>query len=116
MARPLRITDNLVAIFSLMLEAPDRPWYGLELADATEIGSATIYAALTRMERAGLLRARWENHDPAELGRPQRRLYTLTPSGADVGRQALADYKPRVAIKPPQRRLIPGPHPLRDAG
>lgn len=47
----------------------------------------TLYKALDRLERSGLLASRWE--DPtaaAEQGRPRRRLYQITP----VGEQALA--------------------------
>jgi DNA-binding PadR family transcriptional regulator len=91
-----RPTENVVAIFSTMLERPRRSWYGLELAKHTEIGSATIYAAMTRLERAGLLEATWEAIDPVELGRPRRRLYKLTGAGERVGRAMVANYKPRV--------------------
>jgi DNA-binding IclR family transcriptional regulator len=108
MGRPLKITDNVVAIFNQMLHPLGKSWYGLELAEAAKIGSATIYAALTRMERAGLVRASWENHDPSELGRPQRRMYALTPAGIEVGRDALANYQPRVTIAPDRTGFLPG--------
>lgn len=42
----------------------------------------TLYKALDRMEKAGLLESRWE--DPviaAEQGRPRRRLYQVTVAG-----------------------------------
>jgi len=47
----------------------------------------TLYKALSRLERAGLLRSEWE--DPglaAGEGRPRRRLYHVT----DLGQKALA--------------------------
>lgn len=44
----------------------------------------TLYKALERMQRAGLLESRWE--DPAAEGRPRRRLYHVT----GLGEQALA--------------------------
>ena len=109
MPRGLKITDNLVQIFNMMLERPGKSWYGLELADAAGIGSATIYHALTRMERAGMLRARWEPETASELGRPQRRLYDLTPEGARVGREAVSNYRPRVRIAPERAGWLPGP-------
>lgn len=95
----MRITDNVIAIFDQMLRPAGRPWYGLELAKATHIGSATIYAVLTRMERADLVNASWESHDPSDLGRPQRRLYTLTPTGIQVGTEAVANYRPRILVR-----------------
>ena len=42
----------------------------------------TLYKALSRMERAGLLKSRWE--DPAiaaDESRPRRRLYQVTAAG-----------------------------------
>ena len=101
MSRLPRSTDNVVAIFAVMLERPRKAWYGLELAKHTGIGSATIYAALTRLERAGLLAASWETIDSADAGRPRRRLYTLTADGARAGTRAVKEYKPRAWHKSP---------------
>lgn len=42
----------------------------------------TLYKALGRMEKAGLLVSVWEDPDvAAEEGRPRRRLYEITASG-----------------------------------
>jgi len=42
----------------------------------------TLYKALARLEDAGLLSSRWEDHEPAEeAGRPRRRLYRVTSAG-----------------------------------
>jgi PadR family transcriptional regulator PadR len=90
-----RATDNVVAIVATMQARPKKPWYGLELAKRADIGSATIYAALTRLERAGLVEATWEVVDPVEAGRPRRRLYTLTGEGARVAATMVAEHKPR---------------------
>ena len=47
----------------------------------------TLYKALGRLERAGLLASEWEDPDiAAEEGRPRRRLYHVT----DLGEKALA--------------------------
>jgi DNA-binding PadR family transcriptional regulator len=46
------------------------------------IALGTLYKALYRMERAGLVSSRWE--DPqvaADARRPRRRFYTVTPDG-----------------------------------
>jgi DNA-binding MarR family transcriptional regulator len=111
MVRTIRITDNVVAVFNQMLHPLDKSWYGLELAEAAGIGSATIYAVLTRMERANLVEGGWETNDPKVLGRPRRRLYTLTPTGEEIGREAIANYRPRVLLKPMPRSFLPGPMP-----
>ncbi|MCG8467578.1 MAG: PadR family transcriptional regulator, partial [Gemmatimonadetes bacterium] len=40
------------------------------------------YPALARLERQGLLRARWESHAIAQRdGRPPRKYYQITPGG-----------------------------------
>jgi PadR family transcriptional regulator len=51
------------------------------------IGHGTLYKALDRLERAGLLSSRWEDpHEAASASRPRRRLYEVTAAG----RSALA--------------------------
>lgn len=62
----------------------------------------TLYKALTRMEKAGLLDSVWEDPDIAvEDGRPRRRLYSITSEG----RVALAKVEAEVAEP---SRLNPG--------
>ena len=42
----------------------------------------TLYKALGRLEKAGLLESDWEDAGAAEAdGRPRRRLYTVTGAG-----------------------------------
>lgn len=71
----------------------ERDFHGYRIASALrELEGArqltahgTLYKALDRMRRFGLLRSRWE--DPAaavKAGRPRRRLYTVTPEGSRV--------------------------------
>jgi PadR family transcriptional regulator len=80
-------------------------FHGFQLAKAMQeregarrlTAHGTLYKALGRLERQGLLEATWE--DPliaAERGRPRRRLYLVTPAGARA--LALAD-----AERPPDR-------------
>jgi len=55
----------------------------------------TLYKALDRMERAGLLESRWE--DPtiaAAEGRPRRRLYRVT----GVGARALQSWRASLPV------------------
>lgn len=56
------------------------------MADAergsTLTAHGTLYKALGRLEKAGLLESDWEDPDAAaEEGRPRRRLYTVTGAG-----------------------------------
>ena len=59
--------------------------YGFDIMDACGFPSGTVYPALRRLEKAGLLRARWEDTGAAHAsGRPRRRVYELTARGRDA--------------------------------
>ena len=89
-----------VAILSagLDLTGPGRPgFHGFGIAKTIKeragarllTAHGTLYKALQRMERAGLLASAWE--DPliaAEQGRPRRRLYQVTGAGEAALRRA----------------------------
>lgn len=58
--------------------------YGFDVMDACGLPSGTVYPALRRLEKAGLLRSGWEDAAKArEEGRPRRRRYALTPAGRE---------------------------------
>jgi PadR family transcriptional regulator, regulatory protein PadR len=84
-----RMTLQTLAILQAMLEAPTAPHYGLELAEGINFPTGTVYPILARLESAGWVSSTWENVSPAQEGRPRRRLYTLTGSGARAARAAL---------------------------
>jgi len=103
--KPPRITSNVALLLAAMLSDFQRGWYGLELANEAEIGSATVYAALTRLERAGWVRGSWEAIDPKVAGRPRRRLYYLTGEGARLGSEAVEKQQARIGnLLKPRRR------------
>ncbi len=79
--------------------------YGFDVMEACDLPSGTAYPALRRLEKAGLLKSRWEKAGVAHAeGRPRRRTYELTPGGIDAlqaaerklseGRRLLADLPP----------------------
>lgn len=45
------------------------------------LGHGTLYKALDRLERSGLLQSSWEQGDASALGRPVRRLYRVSATG-----------------------------------
>lgn len=47
-------------------------------------GHGTLYKALARLERDGLLTSRWEEIDASAEGRPRRRLYRVTGLAASA--------------------------------
>ena len=60
----------------------------------------TLYKALERMERSGLLESHWENPlVAAEEGRPRRRLYRVTGLGERALRSPAA-VRPAPAVRP----------------
>lgn len=59
--------------------------YGFDVMEACGLPSGTVYPALRRLERAGLMRSAWEGDGEARAeGRPRRRTYVLTRSGVDA--------------------------------
>ena len=71
---------------------PSEPRFILVVED--EPGTALLQRK--RLERAGWLESQWEDGDPAELGRPRRRLYQVTPLGARRARAAVRDLQPAI--------------------
>lgn len=59
------------------LHAAQQPLYGLEIVQATGLGTGTVYPILHRLEQHGRVHAADET-DP-HPGRPARRYYQPTP-------------------------------------
>jgi DNA-binding PadR family transcriptional regulator len=56
--------------------------YGFSVMEATGLPSGTVYPALRRLERDGLIRSQWEAQSIADAGqRPPRKYYKVTRSG-----------------------------------
>ena len=59
--------------------------YGFSVMEATGLPSGTVYPALRRLERDGLIRSRWESESAAESERrPARKYYKLTSAGRAI--------------------------------
>lgn len=72
--------------------------YGFDVIDATGLPSGTVYPALARLERDGLVRSAWEDEAIARgEGRPARRYYRVTAPGARVLKAEIDKYR---ALKP----------------
>lgn len=61
-----------------------------EKADSRSLtGYGTLYRALARLEKMGMLESRWEDPEvPSKESRPARRFYTLTAAGETAWREA----------------------------
>ena len=74
--------------------------YGFDVMDATSLPSGTVYPALSRLERAGFIHAHWEDARIArEEKRPPRRYYEVTPAGAEVLEEVLAQYRSLTGVQ-----------------
>ena len=100
----------------MMLAAlEDGPQHGYAIMEALRAGSGgqfdlptgTIYPALRRLERAGLVQTTW-----SEDGGRRRRVYELTPAGRrmlDAERHSWADFSAAVTVllRPQLRQVTP---------
>ena len=80
---------------SLILKSIDCGYsYGFDIMEAIGLPSGTIYPALRRLERDGLISAKWESDRIATAEqRPVRRYYRTTKAGREALR-ALSERYP----------------------
>jgi len=83
-------------VLRVLLRDVGAEFYGIEIGESAELPSGTVHPILARLERVGWVESRWEDIDPRAAGRPARRYYRLTSTGAEEAREALARaYRPR---------------------
>jgi DNA-binding PadR family transcriptional regulator len=76
--------------------------YGFDVMDQTELPSGTVYPALARLERDGLVRAKWESRTIAHREkRPPRRYCEVSAHGARAMTQSIEYYRALIANAPP---------------
>lgn len=100
-----RMTVPTQLVLSALLVDPTAEMYGLEIGKAAGLASGTVHPILARLEGVGWLTSRWEDIDTGAAGRPARRYYRLTASGAEDARAAL------VRSWRAPTRVIPRPAP-----
>lgn len=75
--------------------------YGFDIIDQTGLPSGTVYPALSRLERDGLVRSAWEDEADAHAdGRPARRYYSVTAPGVRALSEAASFYRSLLAVRP----------------
>jgi PadR family transcriptional regulator len=91
----MRRRKTLSAVQAQVLEAvASGIGYGFDIMDRTSLPSGTVYPALSRLERDGLLESRWENARIAhQEKRPPRRYYEVTDEGRQRLAETLAHYR-----------------------
>jgi len=90
-----RITPQIATVLEALLNAPNCSAYGWTLTADTRVGGSTVYRILARCEEAGLASSRWTESS----GQRFRRVYQLTPSGAEWVQMLLDDRKARKALR-----------------
>jgi PadR family transcriptional regulator, regulatory protein PadR len=82
----VKLTQRTIAVLAELLTDPARPRYGLEVSRESGVRATTVYDILMKLEHHGWVQSEWETVDPAQVGRPRRRLYRLTGRGASSAR------------------------------
>jgi PadR family transcriptional regulator, regulatory protein PadR len=76
--------------------------YGFDIIDRTSLPSGTVYPALSRLERDGLVKSAWEDDQDAHAeGRPARRYYKLTAPGVKSLSESAAFYRSLLPARKP---------------
>jgi PadR family transcriptional regulator, regulatory protein PadR len=94
---PVRVTRPLLDVLEVLLRAFDScagDLHGWAMMKATKRSGPTVYGVLDRLEDAGWISGRWEDENP-EPGKPRRRLYRLTPTGASSAQEVLTERRPQ---------------------
>jgi PadR family transcriptional regulator PadR len=102
MGHQTNITTQALRVLRPFLENPTGEMAGVDVVRSSRLASGTAYPIMLRLERHGLLASRWEEGDPAQLGRPRRRYYTITPRGAATARQAFAELSMPQGVPMPE--------------
>src|SRR5579864_5350505 len=67
--------------------------FGHDVMEVTGLPSGTVYPALRRLERDGLVESQWESDESAAAGqRPARRYYEITRPGKAAALAATQRY------------------------
>jgi DNA-binding PadR family transcriptional regulator len=94
--KPQRITEPLLDVSACLLHAAGQgeAVHGWLLMKETKRPGPTVYGVLDRLEDCGWITGYWDDLGP-ESNRPRRRLYELTPEGADGIRHLLEERRPQ---------------------
>lgn len=92
---PGSATKQITHSNAIVLQSIERGYrHGFDIIELTGLGGGTVYPALRRLEREGLLRSAWEEPEIAQdSGRPPRKYYELTDAGAASLQSALERFR-----------------------
>ena len=90
MGKP-RITAQVIKVLAVLMSNRNAQTSGSDVGRAAGIRSGTLYPILLRLEEAGWVQSEWEEGNPREMGRPRRRFYRITGTGAKAAREELKE-------------------------
>jgi PadR family transcriptional regulator PadR len=93
-----RLSRETLLVLQQFVERSSEWRYGYELSRETGLKSGTLYPILMRLEKCGLLGARWVTTDE---GVPPRHTYRLTPNGLQFALTRLAEARRRPTLRQP---------------
>jgi PadR family transcriptional regulator, regulatory protein PadR len=103
------VTNPLLDVLEVLLEAFDndrQELHGWAIKEDAARSGPTVYGVLDRLEDAGWITSRWEDHN-SQPNKPRRRFYRLTPTGVVSAARLLTARRPDTRYRP-QRPTEPG--------
>lgn len=104
---PLRVTGPLLDVLDVLFSAYQdcaENLHGWPIMKATKRSGPTVYGVLDRLEDMGWISGQWEAQDP-DSNKPRRRIYRLTPTGAEGAEELLRLRRPNALQAKPSRQL-----------
>jgi PadR family transcriptional regulator PadR len=80
----LQLSPQTLQVLDAFLQDPKDWKYGYDISRNTGLKSGTLYPILMRLAERKLLESSWET---AEMGKPPRHIYRLTPNGLRYARE-----------------------------
>ena len=96
----VRVTVAVARVLREFVADASEPRYGYELMQLTGFPSGKLYPILARLQQAGWVSREREDIDPADMRRPARYLYRLTPGGAEAAWSELTVLTKQIAPAP----------------
>jgi PadR family transcriptional regulator, regulatory protein PadR len=85
------MSNQTLQVLLVFFRKPAEWLYGLQIIDATDLKSGTVYPLLARLaEDKGWLETELEDIDPVVAGRKPRRFYRITGLGINAVKEELA--------------------------
>lgn len=96
--KAFRLSRETLLLLEKFVARPTHWQYGYELSRETGLKSGTLYPILMRLEKHGLMEARWVT---TTEGVPPRHTYRLTPNGLELARARMTEPRAAELLREP---------------